>query len=1008
MPYKLYILKSMGEAVKLPSDKFSKINTTLDGFLLSFYFHPNGGAPNGTKIAYQFFYSNQFNFNGPKGDLNDGYYKETEALLYINSVQGTQVFYAEAPSPNSMRGEHQMTFINRKAQIGEQVEVESLAFDDPYKIGEYYEATFNIVDAGNGYPKNDYKKRNGGIDFPKSIPGGGNGFVSYNYQTGPNFLFGTDIEKGLYFFHKLNYSDKIVEWTILGHHFNRKYDEGMTKIVYRLKEICIEILPILTSNITSIDNVGFGSANESILTDTIDQLIFKLKKSWAMYEPYNSDPGYELVLPSPPDYKILEEFYSKITNFFIFIFYRKNDIMLLSPTEKIDFLIEILPSNILSIVDIQVLINRLHEIIKKAKPTPEDRLTVLGIIQAIKPEDANYFLEQLRDLNVTNIDDKKVSLFEGIYVKATKNVKWFDTTHRKQLMQSLLLIWYASDFNPDNIYDFSNNAELTEPIHNIYKDKIQWIQYESKKSWGWFDDNMDFTFNQNLLNGERLISYNTNEIWGFPSFGAYPIYQPVSIRQFDEGDIAVKIPSLFFQEGGTTVDTAMIPLFFLKHIDDCGDEEDYWTGVSLAFDIALTFTGIGNLTKLRHLRHITKLGRLAIGKTITTSERVLALELASGLAGLVELTTATASLILTYYTNGCSVYINGVNQTIDDNNSDGKNPPIPAPPSGKEWCETLDKWLFFAELAAGGADAMASLMLRKTSKKLIDDGVPIDFPMNAATIISEFAGDSASFLSQFRLARRNKLKQRLLESYLNTNKWKNGVQVEPRKFIAEYNDIELDELIDLGTNNGFSFNVIQDFIFIGGRQAKPISFVQLKGEMNYFKNVTLENGYPARFFGLTEFKDTFKSRVVGILNQADYPSSCEIFVQGSSLRRIDPGDIDLAIFIPEIDLKAFLQLKESQFISHNKIMFVKDEAPRKLRLYREQINDGIKRGMLPSYYFKKTNGIDISKCPGYEQNGIYDGIANFVHPPPANDHTIAFTIIIKNGLMDVGPYLKLK
>lgn len=47
-------------------------------------------------------------------------------------------------------------------------------------------------------------------------------------------------------------------------------------------------------------------------------------------------------------------------------------------------------------------------------------------------------------------------------------------------------------------------------------------------------------------------------------------------------------------------------------------------------------------------------------------------------------------LILNYY-KGCQNYINDVNNTIGDSNTDRA---IPEPEYGKEWCKNLDQFLF--------------------------------------------------------------------------------------------------------------------------------------------------------------------------------------------------------------------------------------------------------------------------------------------------------------------------
>lgn len=86
-------------------------------------------------------------------------------------------------------------------------------------------------------------------------------------------------------------------------------------------------------------------------------------------------------------------------------------------------------------------------------------------------------------------------------------------------------------------------------------------------------------------------------------YGTYDIYQPVSLHSSNTqtksalstvkgNDIAVN---------GNNINS-LIPIFVLKFIDDAGDRSDAETVLGYVVDVVTTYTGLGSLTKLKHLR----------------------------------------------------------------------------------------------------------------------------------------------------------------------------------------------------------------------------------------------------------------------------------------------------------------------------------------------------------------------------------------------------------------------
>lgn len=97
------------------------------------------------------------------------------------------------------------------------------------------------------------------------------------------------------------------------------------------------------------------------------------------------------------------------------------------------------------------------------------------------------------------------------------------------------------------------------------------------------------------------------------------MYQPVTLIHYpSENDTAIQLP---YKDGEFN---GLVPLFFLKYVDDYGDDQDLFTKIGYFLDIVTIPTGIGNLAKLRHLRHLSRLGQLLlIIETINLSKDII-------------------------------------------------------------------------------------------------------------------------------------------------------------------------------------------------------------------------------------------------------------------------------------------------------------------------------------------------------------------------------------------------
>ena len=230
------------------------------------------------------------------------------------------------------------------------------------------------------------------------------------------------------------------------------------------------------------------------------------------------------------------------------------------------------------------------------------------------------------------------------------------------------------------------------------------LPYESKSIGGIFSDNFTFTFSGNKIKAyqESLpIGYyppkdenNDGEadetgdrgrvIRRDLLFGVYDIFQPVTLLNLD---IDTNVPILTTKGNPTQIGeqdiNSFIPVFVLKFIDDSGDRSDNEKIAGYVLDGVLTLSGIGNLSKLRHLRWFGG----ASGLISMNFVRVV--------IGGVELSSSVLSFLGNFV--DC-----GDNQT----------------------CKNVKALLMIVEVVAGGVDALDGLVtnaLKKQSRKTIED-----------------------------------------------------------------------------------------------------------------------------------------------------------------------------------------------------------------------------------------------------------------------------------------------
>ncbi|OJJ20988.1 hypothetical protein BKI52_10455 [marine bacterium AO1-C] len=558
-----------------------------------------------------------------------------------------------------------------------------------------------------------------------------------------------------------------------------------------------------------------------------DQTIGMLLHSWGRLDSITHERSFDdfkSTLPTTPGYSYLSElrlFKQSLDNFYHNLHFRKKEDMFpddatLSPEEQSDqrllYLIKVLPISAMRLISketrfkILLIIAKVNKypinilkdgikastaantilgallgaalIIEDTKDTIPyaNELLVIKLLESVADkEEANYFLNNLMNLQVeTSLGS--IPLFQKLYRDMSdKNDGFFIAAdHRKKFILRLYLMWYVSDYNYNDILEgenYTGSADIAESFKNT---PIS-LNYNSEKSWGFYLDNMKFFFEGNkILVKEEQVEEKfygkstTHEKKDFVPIGTYDYYQAVSLRSYKTNDTAIKIPVIAINN----TESAIIPLFFLKYMDDFGDQDDMWTGVGLTLDIALTFTGIGNLAKLRHLRHLSKLRLIFSNPNVAKEGLALAIQAIPGIIAAVDVTLSVADIIIKYYLDGCQVFQNDVKANINNDNEEGKVPEDKPGDSDYQFCKNLDRFLFWLQLGTGFSDLLVESMLRRSAQKVVktapdefklDVELPDGTKVNPFSVIESIAGKLDVMGAKFQ----NKLTKTLGDSDAN-------------------------------------------------------------------------------------------------------------------------------------------------------------------------------------------------------------------------------------------------
>jgi len=386
----------------------------------------------------------------------------------------------------------------------------------------------------------------------------------------------------------------------------------------------------------------------------------------------------------------------------------------------------------------------------------------------------------------------------------------------------------------------------------VYDDAVAMVMpFESEKFLGVYFDNFSFEFsNDKILAYQKLptayeyasdgttvnlsqpIAINSNVL-----FSRYDIFQPVTILNTNQ---ETKAPILTTDGNSINIDglniNSFIPVFALEYISNASDRSNAETMLGYLIDGVLTFSGVGNLTKLRHLRWAA-IGAEEIGLWTIEGLRVV--------VGGVDFTSGVLSYLLNFI-------------NCDENN---------------DFCKGLKSFLNalqIASLSINTIDSLATLTARLKARRLLDIVSDSTDDAIIQADLAEALGGGAEAINAAHTILQFADRASQLEGYLN-----HAIQIQKlvvkkieqsfdlikmnqfRKFSFTTDAIE-DIVTHISTKVNFAGQLLDkvcaDFVFIASKEGKLITKEELIKQITFFYDEVLKRGYPSGFLGLDKFK----------------------------------------------------------------------------------------------------------------------------------------------------------
>jgi hypothetical protein len=285
---------------------------------------------------------------------------------------------------------------------------------------------------------------------------------------------------------------------------------------------------------------------------------------------------------------------------------------------------------------------------------PEEAVATVGNKQPISEEAAiRQRVDQLMD--GLAVITGGVTLFEKLY--HAMDDRWGDDNFTEFIRQ-IYIYWSFSSYH-------------SNPQKVPYNGAPENFHYNGNKVLGFYTSDFTFTLSGQYIDVHVVDYEATSKLPArarakgeeeYKLLGNYHIFQPITLDRSDlKGEI--KLPN------------RIIPAFYLKAFEDKNNTANFEKAMWVVAEIAGTALAVGNLLRLRHLVHLTRLGRAA---RIT-------------FAGL-QVATGVVSTLL---------------QFVNDCNEEN-------------WCAKVRSYLFWVDVCTLGVDLLAQQLMKKAAREAAD------------------------------------------------------------------------------------------------------------------------------------------------------------------------------------------------------------------------------------------------------------------------------------------------
>ena len=400
----------------------------------------------------------------------------------------------------------------------------------------------------------------------------------------------------------------------------------------------------------------------------------------------------------------------------------------------------------------------------------------IKIVKSIIPGQEDDFFAGLKNVDVSDTS-KKTTLFEALYNKV--NDKGAGDENLKELLNELYKLWIRSSLYPYNI-DGTIKTNLINPTH--YESKPIVLNYEADSVLGAFNrTNYNFSFNNYKIDVKETID-NTIEHQTISKdvlIGSYDLFQAVSIKNTDSNTDHIKFIAISINGSKQ----ALLPIFYLKYIDDKKTTENLITEVQIAIDILFIISGVGTLEGL-HLRNITKIGRIALGlEAATGADIIIFYEVSEGVIGAIDISASVVSMFISYGSNYSNTYCNVNSSSYDKKKCD--------------FYTELDTFFNVLQVFTGVLDFATSRLLKKSTQKLLNDA-PDNLDSEVKSLLQKFTGD----IDEFKVIFKNRLTELYGEESVIWRKFNALKEIKQEEFLIDFGSAEKKILDTLQENEG--------------------------------------------------------------------------------------------------------------------------------------------------------------------------------------------------------------